>query len=482
MSLGRASRFLRQQLWAVELSDLSGPRAVVYRFARLLWLSIRGFVRDHAFYRASALAFDTILGLLPLLALLVSALKGFGAYSALVNGVLRPAIIDVMTGMGDRADPDVVTLRSAFLRILDLVDRAEFKTLGILGLVLLVYIVVLMLMSVEDSLNHVFGVDKARSITRRISDYSAILFITPLSIMVASAITAAARQLEGFGGGIMLELGAIVAASAGFTMLYVVMPFTKVRVRSALFGGFVAGILCFLVLLTHVHFQLGVARYNALYSTFAAIPLFLVWVFLSWLVVLFGAELTAAHQNMEAFRWRVRGADAAHSTRVFVAVRAMAEIADAFIHGRSAPTLGQLRRSLRVPNQLINEVLDQLAHHRLVLRAIDGGPPSYAPGREVDSIRVSDICEALEDETTYTLAPFDRETDLKVQQVLTDLNVVRVRSPRNLSVRALALLVQERAPGYAAPAAEEPTATESPDSDEELGPDSREDPGSGFSE
>jgi membrane protein len=469
MAFGRASRLLSQKVWAVELGELSGPRAALYRHLRLVWLAVRGFVRDDALHRASALAFDTILGLLPLLALLVSALKGFGAYRALVQGVLRPAITDVMVVLGDRYDSDVVTLRSAFMGILDLVDRAEFGTLGIVGLVLLVYIVVLMLVSVEQSLNHVFDVEKARSITRRIADYSAILFITPLCIMVAAAVTAAARRLEGFGGGMMLELGAIVAAGAGFTMLYVVMPFTKVRVRSALYGGFVAGILWFLVLLAHVHFQLGVARYNALYSTFAALPLFLVWVFLSWIVVLFGAELTAAHQNTEAFRWRVRGSDAAPSTRLFVALRAMAQITEAFVRGRPAPTLGQLRRALRVPGQLIADVLDQLARRRLVLKTIDRGLGAYAPARDVDTINVSDICEALEDETTYNLAPLDAVSDRQVQQILEQMRSARARSSANLTARELAAQVAEPMPSTPA----ESWPAEVQGSEEEIGPDSR---------
>jgi membrane protein len=267
----------------------------------------------------------------------------------------------------------------------------------------------------------------------------------------------------------MLELGAVVAAGAGFTMVYVVMPFTRVRLRSALYGGSVAGVLWFLVLLAHVHFQLGVARYNALYSTFAAIPLFLVWVFLSWLVVLFGAELTAAHQNTEAFRWRVRGADAAPSTRLFVALRAMGQIGEAFLHGRPAPTLGQLRRALRVPGQLIAEVLEQLAQRRLVLTTVDRGLSAYAPGRDVDTISVTDICEALEEETTYSLAPLDAQPDRQVQQILEQMRSARARSTANVSVRRLAALVGE---GLSS-ASPESWPPEVRDLEEEIAPDSR---------
>ncbi|MBN1612140.1 MAG: YihY family inner membrane protein [Polyangiaceae bacterium] len=440
MPLRRATQFFQQDLWSVELSELSRARAAVYRQVRLFWLALRGFSRDQALHRASGLAFDTVLGLLPLLALLVSTLKGFGAYRALVKGVLEPALVDVMGGMEQRKEQDVVTLKTAVVRGLEFVDRADFSAIGIVGLVLLVYVVILMLVSVEQSLNHVFGAERARSITRRIADYSAILFITPLCIMVAAAVTAAARSLAWFGGGGMLQLGAVMVVGAGLSMVYIVMPFTRVRVRSALYGGAVAGVAWYLMLLAHVHFQLGVARYNALYSTFAAFPLFLVWVFFSWIVVLFGAELTAVHQNTDSFRWRVRGADAAHSTRLFVAIRALAVITAAFVRGDRAPTLSQLRRELRMPGPLIAEVLDQLISRRFVVRSAEGVAGAYTPARDIGTVSLSDVMDALELETVYSLAPLDSELDVRTKELLAQMSQARSVSRANLTLRALASL------------------------------------------
>jgi membrane protein len=442
MPLRRVAQFLEQDPWSAELSELSRVRAVVYRQARLFWLALRGFSRDQALQRASGLAFDTVLGLLPLLALLVSTLKGFGAYRALVKGVLEPALVDVMGGMEQRHEQDVITLKTAVVRGLEFVDRADFSAIGIVGLVLLVYVVILMLVSVEQSLNHVFGAAKARSITRRIADYSAILFITPLCIMVAAAVTAAARSLAWFGGGGMLQLGAVVAVGAGLSMVYIVMPFTRVRVRSALYGGTVAGVAWYLMLIAHVHFQLGVARYNALYSTFAAFPLFLVWVFFSWIVVLFGAELTAVHQNTDSFRWRVRRADAAHSTRLFVAVRALAVITAAFLEGGPPPSLNQLRRKLRVPGPLVSEVLDQLIDRRFVVRSAEGPAAGYTPARDIDHVSLSDVMDALELERISNLAPLDSLLDVRVQELLAQMSQARSSCRANLTLRELASVAQ----------------------------------------
>jgi membrane protein len=260
----------------------------------------------------------------------------------------------------------------------------------------------------------------------------------------------------------MLQLGAIIAVGAGLTMVYIVMPFTRVRVRSALYGGYIAGVAWYLMLLAHVHFQLGVARYNALYSTFAAFPLFLVWVFFSWIVVLFGAELTAAHQNTDTFRWRVRGADAAHSTRLFVAVRALAEISAAFLRGAPPPTLNRLRRSVRMPGPLIMEVLDQLIQRRLVVRSMEGVAAAYTPGRAIDQVKLCDVFDALELESTYSLSPLDSAVDVRVQALLSEISAARSRSEANLTLRELAAIV-ESAPGERSDGADD--SMEAPDRD-----------------
>ena len=442
MPLRRASRFFEHDLWVTELDELQGFRGSTLRALRLITLAVRGFIRDHGLHRASALAFDSVLGLLPFLVLLVAVLKGFGAYRALMYDTLRPAIVETLGAMGDHQDVDVVTLRGAFLLALDLVDSADLSTIGIVGLALLLYIVVLVLVSVEQSLNHVFGVERARSIPRKIADFSAIMFITPLSAMLAATVSATARSVEWLGGSIVLQFSAIAVMGLGLTMLYLVMPFTRVRFRSAVVGGAVGGVLWYGALLVHVHFQLGVARYNALYSTFAAIPIFLVWVFVSWVVVLLGAEITAAHQNMPAYRWRIRGSDADHAARTFVALRAMTEIAAAFVSSNPPRTLRQLSRSMKAPEQLVKEMLDVLVDGGLLARALRRSQPAYVISRDIEPLRVDDVLLAIERASNFHLAPAADGLDGRVQTLLDELEQSRKNSESNLSFRRLAQLAE----------------------------------------
>lgn len=359
-------------------------------------LAGRGFLHDDGFYRASALAFDTILGLVPLLAFLVSTLKGFGAYQAMMRDIIRPGIVRTMIAMGAEQDTEAVGLLGVFLKVLDIVEHASFGTLGVVGLVFLLYIVVLLLVSVEDAMNHIFGVEKARSITRKITDYSAILFITPLSTIVAAGAAAGTERLAWLKQGAFSQLSAALLMAVCLSSFYLVMPYRRVRLRSAAFGGLAAGVGWYLVLVIHVHFQIGVARYSALYSTFAAIPLFLVWVFVSWIVVLLGAELAAAHDKPELYRWRIRGGDIDHRSRLFIAILALSEIARRAMRGLVPLRLSELAERTNLPAELLRAELELFVGAQYLMRNHEHGEPRYALARDIDSINVGVITEVLE--------------------------------------------------------------------------------------
>jgi membrane protein len=450
MPIRRASRFFQQDVWAVDLEAMRGIKVFLYRIARVFYLAFRGFLRDHGMHRASALAFDTVLGLVPLLAFVVAAVKGFGAYDTVMEGTVRPWIDETFHGMGEAtAGEGVITLKRAFLQVLTFVDRADFAGLGAFGLIVLLYIVVLLLMSVEDSLNHIFGVERSRTLTRKIADYSAILFIAPICFTVAATISAQAKVVEWHGAGFILQLLAILAMSFGLAMLYIVIPYTKVRVTSALFGGFIAGVLWYVTLVLHVVFQLGVARYNAIYSTFAVIPLFLIWVFVSWLVVIFGAELTAAHMNMGAFRWRVRGKDADFAAKEYVALRALVAIADAFLRGDKPRNLRDLAVATRVPDQLVEQVLESFTKRGVLAKTSRGGLPAWVLARDLDGITVAAVLDLVKHDSAFSIPPPTTAADVGVRKLIEGLDHALEKSPQNLNLRDLVAQAHYRASGNA---------------------------------
>jgi membrane protein len=440
MSLTRASRFFGHDVWVENLDGVPGRRAALYRLSRVLYLAARGFMHDSGLHRASALAFDTVLGLIPFLAFIVATLKGFGSYDRLMTHTVKPWIEATLRSMGDRGDSDVVNLRTIFRTLLGFLDRTDFGALGILGLVALLYIAVLMLVSIESSMNHIFGVVRARGLTRRISDYSAILFIMPICGTLAAAVAAFAESVNWPAGGVILQVVSILAMAFALAMVYIVMPYAKVRVRSAMIGGSVAALLWYLTLLLHVHFQIGVARYNAIYSTFAAIPLFFIWVFLSWVVVVFGAELTAAHQNPSTFRFRVCENHMDHAARQFVALRCLAAIAEAFSAGKPPLPLPQLARLAQAPEKFVEEVLDSLAEQGFVARADSSSETTYLPIRDLAATEISAVLDAIERRPAAPAARDDAPASSAVQAVLAGMRQARSKSAQNLT---LGELVQE---------------------------------------
>ncbi|HMJ10986.1 MAG TPA: YhjD/YihY/BrkB family envelope integrity protein [Polyangiaceae bacterium] len=444
MPFTRARRFFGHDVWVENLDTLPGPRALFYRMCRVLYLAARGFMHDNGLHRASALAFDTVLGLIPFLAFIVAALKGFGSYDRLMTHTVRPWIEATLRSMGDSGDTDVVSLRTIFRTLLGFLDHTDFGALGILGLVALLYIAVLMLVSVEASMNHIFGAMRSRGVTRRISDYSAILFIMPVFGTLAAAVAAMAESVAWPAAGLVLQLASIGAMSFALAMMYIVMPFAKVRVRSAAIGAAVAGVFWYSVLLLHVHFQIGVARYNAIYSTFAAIPLFFIWVFLSWVVVLFGAEVTAAHQNPEAFRFRVWENPVDHSARQFVALCAMLAITDAFTSGKPLPNLPELARLAHAPDKFVEQVLDTLAERGLVAKAGQEGEPMYLPVRDVASTNVSAVLDALERSPSVHAPPNDSAVAATANMVLGSMRASRATASQNYTLRELMTELRSR--------------------------------------
>src|SRR5688572_7421788 len=321
---------------------------------RLSFLTVSGFLNDRCTVRASALTFVTVLSLVPLLAFSFAAMKGLGFYKDLSDKVIKPGIermlptdkaapTEVATevspageagpGSGETA-PLASPLRESVDKLLALVEGTNFLALQFIGLVVVVWAVLKLLGTIEDAFNDIWGVRRARSFVRKVTDYLSIVVIAPMFLVVAVGLTSAAKTsafgvflenqlrlgwLIGFG----LRLMPLLAGWVAFTFLYMAMPNTRTRLSSSALGGFIAGTAWQVALLLHVEFQVGVANYNVMYSTFAAVPIFLVWVQLSWVIVLFGAEVAFAHQHELDFRRVVGWREATPAMRASVALRVL---------------------------------------------------------------------------------------------------------------------------------------------------------------
>jgi membrane protein len=441
----QARRFLSHDVWLERLDRLPRKRAMGYRAARVLHRTLQGlFFSDSLSVRAAALTYYTVLSLVPLLAFVFALLKGFGAYETLVQDTIRPYVRETFSANQP--------LQQAIDKVLDIVERTGVASLGFLGLVLVLYSGTRLLRNIEGSLNALWQVEGGRGPLQQVTDYLAIIVITPLCMLLAGALgtfsqlASAVRsvgELVSLGDFAVTLFGMLLPAAVvfiGLYFLYLVMPNTKVRAGSALWGALIGAVLWWAVLVAHVRFQVGVARFNALYASFGAIPIFLVWLNLSWTVVLVGAQIAATHQREGVLAQQRRAEASEQVTRETVAVTLMLELARAFSRGDPPLQLAALADRLSVPPPLLRSIISRLSERGFVLQTGPAADPAVALGRAAEGITtkmVLDIMRRPAGAEDRVVAPLENVPPA-VAQVLEALDRELERSRANLDLKQLA--------------------------------------------
>jgi membrane protein len=251
----------------------------------------------------------------------------------------------------------------------------------------------------------------------------------------------------------LMRLTSFVGACLAMTAVFLIMPNTRVRVISALIGGIVGGALWQTALILHVNFQRGVAQYNALYSGFAALPIFLVWIYVSWLAVLVGGEVAASHQNDQTARQRLRARQVDEAFKEKLAVAVMGRVARAFLDAAPRPSTEQLVCELQAPPQTIDEVAGRLIDHGLLVASGRGPERTFVPGRDLDSVRIHELVRVLRHCHPPDQHPGEELAGPPaINGLMQALDDVVARSEANLTLRQLAELVPADADGARTPA------------------------------
>ena len=310
-----------------------------FHFMRICAIIIQEFKKDAVTLRASALTFTIVLSLVPMLALSTAVLKGLGAGDQLRETAYKliaqvsaepeksmageqetssPSPADTSTGdnrQGDKpAGKDLSShIRAAVDQVFDYVDRTNFATLGAAGIIILFFTVIMVIGSIEEAMNAIWRAPYGRPFGRRIMDYLALMVLFPIAINVGLGMSAALnsqlltdklKYLLPTNWLLILssQLFPFLVLAGTFTLLYQFLPNTKVRFLPALAGGLAGTIGLLLIQKIFLHLQIGVARYNAIYGSFATVPLFLLWIHLGWIVFLTGAEVAFALQTYRYYQ------------------------------------------------------------------------------------------------------------------------------------------------------------------------------------
>lgn len=377
--------YFREALWNFPLSQETGFRHFWLKWLRISYLALRGFFRDKCSLSASSLTYYTIMSIVPILALALAIARGFGYQEKLQAEMLH------------RFPDQEVAFTELFKYASTLLEQAKGGIIAGVGLGLLFLTVALLLHNLEGILNHIWGVKKQRRWQRIASDYFAIMLIAPIFFIFASSVTV--FVVESIEKGIevlpiskwaiswlLFLVNLIPYGLFGFlfTFLYLVMPNTQVSFRSASIAGIFAGALYLFVQLSYIYFQIGVNRYGAIYGSMAAVPLFFIWVQVSWFILLLGAELSCAHQTVGQHEFE--GSFEAMSARLrklfglwilSLAVK------------RGIVTLEMLTQ---IPFFVSKPILEELVDCDLLHKIQEG----YVPSAKTMEMRISDCLEALE--------------------------------------------------------------------------------------
>ncbi len=370
--------------------DYAGSRRVYVKCAQFLFRILRDFLDDSCLLRAAALSFNTILSLVPFFALAFAVLKGLGVHTALESFLIRR----LTAGSQEIAS-----------RIIAYIDNTKMGSLGAVGLVALIVTVIALLGNIEEAFNDIWGVRETRSFGRKFSDYLSVVISAPILLLAATSITSSLQNQylvswllnTQYIGHLILSLFKLVpyvSIWVALVFLYYFIPNTKVRVRSALAGGLIAGVIWQVAQWGYIHFQVGVAKYNAIYGTLSALPIFMVWIYTSWIIVLFGVEIVCAHQNRKTFLHDTHHANLNYASREMIALALLVAAADVYYEDAPPWTCDRLAEETGVPARIVHEILTQLAElHYLV--ATGGENPSYIPARAPEHMHVGRLFEEL---------------------------------------------------------------------------------------
>lgn len=357
---------------------------------QVAYLSLRNSYLDRLPFQANALTFITLLGLVPALAISFSVAKGLGFSHALQNLLIN----------------EYTASQAEVLKyIINYVDNTRVGTLGIVGLVVLVITLILAISSVEETFNRIWEAGAGRSWLRKFTDYLSILVICPLLVLSATTVWAALSHhslvqwmlrseylgpVAAFG----FSLGPFVLLALAFIFIYLFLPNTKVPFISALVAGLVAAFLWWLVQSLYIYFQVGVARYNALYGGFASLPLFMIWVQVSWMVLLYGAELARAqHACSYGPLPKAILPELNPAQREALALGVMQKVAQRFQTGGPPWSMADLARALKVPQAEVWSVVEDLEEQGLVAEL--SRENQVMPGRSLDNLLVQDVLAAV---------------------------------------------------------------------------------------
>lgn len=424
----RVRKYLNDDIWRVydepgnfkeRMKDAAGK---IYIAGRLF------FQKDLLFYAAS-LAFNTVLAVVPLVALFFAVSRGFG-----YSGIMEDLVRSLLSSQPDAADY-IIRFANSYL------TNARSSAIIGFGVVVMLYSVFSLINNVETVFDSIWNVKESRGFTRKLMNYLSMFFMLPITIVIISGINIAvyayiekATSYEFLAPIVqtLIRLIPTVVMSVAFTVVYVSVPNTKVRIRTAIIPGILAAIFMQLLQQAYVIGQTFLTGYNAIYGSLAALPLFMLWVQFSWYIILYFAELNYTSQNHDFFELRMSKESLSDEKRLVVSAILLSLIFKRFRQGDNHYTAMEMKQETHLPLRLVQEILDDLCAVQILDMKNEkyGTMPTYYPYQDISNISLGTMVEKL---ISHDMT--DKRLNLK--PILNKKTLARIAQARDLFLGSL---------------------------------------------
>jgi len=411
----RVKKFVTKDIWSFELYQKGPLRRTIANTVKVVVIAVRTFLDDKVMTRAAALTYSTLFAIVPILALIFAVARGFG-FENIVTGLLKNGIIGENESLNS-----VMQFIDGYMQY---VSSGAFIGIGLLFLLFSVYSLA---DGIEANLNSIWHVKKSRRMGRKITDYFSLILLIPIGIICLCGMSALASSvlshmegfqlLGGFAKFIIEDALPYVVAGLILTGFYIFMPNTKVRFKYAIIPGIIAG--CLFQALQNLYFngQFSLSSYNAIYGGFAALPLFLLWLNVSWAIILFGCELAYVSQNNDNFNYFKEPDKISRRHEDFYSLMVMACICKRFNRHETALTRKELADELHIPLRYVVSSLDTLTDSGLLETVLqnDEREPAYVPATDTGQLTVVKVLSAI---NNCGYCDLDHALDSKIREAL----------------------------------------------------------------
>lgn len=424
-------RRLNELIWHSPRKEISRWESFIFKQLRIIILAARGFSNDKVQLRASALTFYTLLSIVPVVAIIFAMAKGFN-----LDKNLEQFIIEKFSTQQEILEWLLTNARNAL-------EETSGGYIAGVGFIILFWSVISLLQNIESSFNHIWQVRHSRPWYRQVTDYLTFLLIAPIFLVLSSSTTLYVSRF--LSQAAILSMFKPVLALAPYllwcitmTILFIIMPNTKVRFRPALISGFIAGIIQNILFYFYIDLQAGIGKLSLIYGTFASIPLFIVWIQAAWIVVLIGAELSYANQNIKRFEMEFESLNISYYQKRALVLIIMNRIIRNFSNGDKPMTAEDIALALKIPVRLAKEILQELSNIHLISVISDNNSEhAYQPALDINRLTISYVFSRLDRKGSSLISISDNDEYEKVTGILDKFDRVIAKSGSNVLIKDL---------------------------------------------